>query len=770
MTIARSRAIGVGLAVALLAAWAGQARAVTDDEVQRAIAKGREFLINQQNPDGSFGKNAGSASCDSALAFMTLAYMGEHPNRDVMSKGLDYLMKLDAKQFTYDGGLRCGYAVPIRVMGFSYILRNPLSGEKRAILRAKVTEDLLRLRTGQSDTGGWRYALDKTDYDFSVTQWPILAMREANLVGIEMPMDCLTKARELYFKMQNKDGGWHYQQGKSYGSMTAAGLASLFIINDVLDPSGNCPCGSHTSKGVTETERRIDSALEWISKYFTAADNAESANTPGAGRQRYWLYCVERVGIAAGYKYFGKHNWYKEGAEALVKTQSPAGDWGNMPDTCFCLLFLYKGSAPVLFNKLRFDGVWDAHRRDIANLTNYIERYEEQMFHWQIVDLQEPIDELHDAPILYITADSVPKFSDDDKKKLRLFTDTGGTVLVEASCGNAAVRSWFNDPAKGFVKDVWPEWNLAKLPKEHSVFKAPNPMTQVPEVLGLDDGVRTFVFYCPEDISCHWQTKAFAAKEYLFKWAINLYTYATDRAPLRHKLQTKTLNKDLYKDPVKAGGATSLKLARMKYGGDWWVGANYNAFAGIAKLIKERAGVTLEVKEPTAKPISDGGVAPGDLKGNTAAYMAGSREFTMVQPDKDALKAYLDGGGFLWAEAVDGSSAFDTSFQALAKDMGWELKPIQKTDALMTGRMDPAVGYNLTQGVQFRSELKKKRLGRGFAEFLGVFSGGKMVGLYSPFDIVFSTTPYESGGCLGYKMDDANAVAINILLYMTTLK
>ena len=295
----------------------------------------------------------------------------------------------------------------------------------------------------------------------------------------------------------------------------------------------------------------------------------------------------------------------------------------------------------------------------MANLTHWIERFLEEQFHWQIVDLQEPLDELHDAPILYITADSVPKFTDDDKKKLRQFTDTGGTVLVEASCGNAAVRDWFTNASKGFAKEIWPEWNLTKLPKEHATYRIPNPLTQVPEILGLDDGVRTFVFYCPEDVSCHWQTKAVAAKEYLFKWGINLYTYATDQAPLRAKLVTKELSKDRYKDPVKAGGTTSLKVARMRYGGDWWVGANYNAFAGIAKVLKERAAVTLEVKEPTAAPITDGGVAPTDLKGNTAAYMAGSHEFTLAQADKDALKAYVDGGGFLWAEAVDGSPKFE---------------------------------------------------------------------------------------------------------------
>ncbi|MCX5673406.1 MAG: hypothetical protein NTX87_00200, partial [Planctomycetota bacterium] len=56
---------------------------LTDEMVWRAIERGREYLINQQRPDGGWGNNAGH----SALVFMTLAYMGQHPNREVMSKG-----------------------------------------------------------------------------------------------------------------------------------------------------------------------------------------------------------------------------------------------------------------------------------------------------------------------------------------------------------------------------------------------------------------------------------------------------------------------------------------------------------------------------------------------------------------------------------------------------------------------------------------------------------------------------------------------------------
>ncbi|MCX5683394.1 MAG: hypothetical protein NT049_06895, partial [Planctomycetota bacterium] len=406
------------------------ASAVTDDEVLKVIEEGRAHLIGLSKGDGSFGGSGGDAGGTgglSAMVFMTLAYMGEHPNRPHMSKGLDYLLNLDADQ---GFGTRQGYCVPIRIMGLSYV-HNKLLGDKRTAVRQKMMEDIMRLTVGQATAGdgagGWRYALKGgNDYDFSVAQWPILAFREANLVGIEFPTDCLRKARELYYKRQNPDGGWHYQKGPSYGSMAAAGAASLFIINDVLDPNAGCPCTSGRSRPPdAENEKHIDLALAWLSKNFTSNDNPHSNGQPGNGRTLYWLYCAERVGIASGYKYFGDHNWYKEGVEHLLKEQK-GGTWGDTVNTCFALLYLYKGRAPVLYNKLRFDGVWNAHRRDLAKLTSYIEREKEQQFHWQIVETKTPMEEWHEAPILYITAETIPNKWDEDEalqKKLRTFTD-----------------------------------------------------------------------------------------------------------------------------------------------------------------------------------------------------------------------------------------------------------------------------------------------------------------------------------------------------------
>jgi hypothetical protein len=679
--------------------------ALTDADVIKALDAGREYLIKQSQADGSFGGKGGETGQAgvSALVFMTLAYMGEHPaNRPYMARGLDFLLNQDADT---GFGSRQGYAAPIRVMGLSYI-HNKLLGDKRTTVRKMMELDIQRFIMGQANNGGWRYKLDRSDYDFSVTQWPILAMREANLVGIEFPTDCLLKARKLYYDNQNKDGGWHYQTGESYGSMTAAGLASLFIINDVLDPSSGCPCAGGKSRPPNaENARRMDAALDWLGKNFSATTNPNKGDW-----HLYWLYCVERVGIAGGYKYFGDHNWYKEGAEQVIKAQRD-GHWGDLPNTCFALLFLYKGRAPVLFNKLRFDGIWNAHRRDIANLTTSIERSKEQQFHWQIVELRAPLEELHEAPVLYITAESAPR--------------------------------WDEDPAA---------------------------LKQRPEILGINDGVRTCVFYAMDDISCAWQTKALTGRKYLFDWGTNLYTYATDGAPLRAKLAGVPPRGNRYTQPVKAGPKTTLRIARVKHEGNWETGANYGGFKRIADYVKQKAGITLEIKETTTPPVNAGGVAPTALGDATAAYITGSTGLSFKPEEKAALAAYADKGGFLWFEATGGSAAFDTGLRQLAGEMGWGLQFLPNTHGLLTGRMGPGTGYNLTSGVEFRQGFRMQRLNRQYAEFIGVFAGDKMIGVYSPLDIVFSATDYEAFRCRGYKTEDAEAVATNLAIYLSTLK
>ena len=66
--------------------------------------------------------------------------------------------------------------------------------------------------------------------------------------------------QDLLLKEQLPDGGWNYgiviksQPGrsKSYGAMTAAGVASLYLTRDYLYPSLGCPCQGGHERWISE--------------------------------------------------------------------------------------------------------------------------------------------------------------------------------------------------------------------------------------------------------------------------------------------------------------------------------------------------------------------------------------------------------------------------------------------------------------------------------------------------------------------------------------
>src|SRR5690606_8028793 len=61
-------------------------------------------------------------------------------------------------------------------------------------------------------------------------------------------------------------------------------------------------------------QRSLERGLQWMQHRFTPADN------PGQSSRHfyYYLYGVERVGLASGYKYFGDRDWFRQGAAELL--------------------------------------------------------------------------------------------------------------------------------------------------------------------------------------------------------------------------------------------------------------------------------------------------------------------------------------------------------------------------------------------------------------------------------------------------------------------
>ncbi len=324
------------------------ARAVTDQQVTQAIEKAKEWLINQ-GASGTWPQEEGRfPGGRSDMVLYTLAYIGENPSGTMIETALAAAMNRPCETT---------YVRALRTLALAAIQKR-LTGAKRTQIRNALAADVKWLIEAQGSHGGWNYQSSHGGagrFDFSNTQLAILALWQAHEVGIEVPNGVWQRSQTLYYKAQHDDGSWNYGDlthkidgagSPGYGSMTAAGLASVYILGDMLDSSGGCPCLNGKSAGErAELNRRVDLALTWLGKEFVVDHAPAKPNKPEW--QFYWLYAAERVGMAGGCRYFGAHNWYREGAEYFVNTQMAGGGWhnGNIADTCFATLFLYKGRA-----------------------------------------------------------------------------------------------------------------------------------------------------------------------------------------------------------------------------------------------------------------------------------------------------------------------------------------------------------------------------------------------------------------------------------------
>ena len=211
-------------------------------------------------------------------------------------------------------------------------------------------------------------------WDNSNGQYGLLGVWSASEAGaLEVPPAYWALVDNQWTTHQLRNGIWDYGKGLITGddtlAMACAGLASCLVTHDYLNPvvlSGRVnrePFSPAVKKG-----------LEWFEEGDHAVNLGQPTNWWG-----YTLYGVERVGLASGFKHFGKHDWYREIAEVIVKYQNPDGSWfGDPVNTSYALLFLARGRHPLVMNKLRYDGFWANRPRDAFNLAHHISKVVER--------------------------------------------------------------------------------------------------------------------------------------------------------------------------------------------------------------------------------------------------------------------------------------------------------------------------------------------------------------------------------------------------------
>lgn len=755
---------------------------VTAEQVREAIRRGAQYLKGQQNVKGGWLERAGQPGGVSALCTLALLEAGEPVDSPAMQKALTYLRSLGEPKATYTTALQT----------MVFCLAAP---EQDRLLIARNAKWLADHQVASGERAGtWTY-FDQvsalTRGDNSNTQFALLGLHEAEQIGIEIDPAVWQRGLAYWESCQNNDGGWSYFKAVgneptlgSTGSMTCAGIGALVICQGSL-ASGDARVSGQTVLccGQHEDNDRLERGLDWLGSKFTVANNpGPSGGQLDISRAGllYYLYGIERIGRLTGRRYFGGHDWYREGAEMLIENQDKlSGYWKGLGHgeetptiaTSLALLFLSKGRRPVVMAKLKhgFGGDWDHHRASVQNLTRDIERRWKQRLTWQTIDVQvaRPED-LLETPVLFLSGKDPLQFTAEQKENLKSYVSHGGFLFVEACCGGTDFDASFRE----LMAELFPDSPLQLLPADHPIWfaEAPVDAKHLRPLYGVSACCRTSVVYCPKDLSCLWELHRGGRKtEYppdiaaditaCLTIGANVIAYATNRQ-LKDKLDRPRLSDGDNGPP--ANSRETLVVPKLSHAG----GSDDapQALNNLLKLVRSQAQLRLS---PRAELL-----APSDpaLFDHPISFIHGRRDFRWTAAERAGLATYLQRGGFLFGDAICASPQFAAAFrrEIQAALPGAQFVRLPPTHPLFTPDFG---GFDLAEVTLRDPQLRsgddplKAKLTKIKPLLEGVEIDGRLAVVLSPYDLSCAMENQASLECKGYVPADAAKLGVNLILF-----
>ncbi|MEW6251409.1 MAG: DUF4159 domain-containing protein [Planctomycetota bacterium] len=713
--------------------------AVTDATVEAAIQKAVARIRAARKPTGHWEEQTPDHEYwtgTSGLAVLSLLYAGVNAREEELDQTLSWLAAQNLQR-TYTYAVRAH--VFALVPGRKYASR--LQGDLDWLIKAAGAR-------GTPAVGAYNYTpieSPNSRWDNSNTQFGVLGVWMAAEAGQTVPDTYWEAVAEHWLGCQNADGGWSYEKGgETRGTMTAAGVASLFVALDQRYAG---------QKEAGPIETAIERGLDWIGREYGPA-NIESASQ----WLYYYLYGLERVGRASGYKYFRDKDWFRSGAEYLLQRQDPKGGWGGSGDmddirnTAFGLMFLCHGRAPLVFNKLQHGPDWNRRLRDAAGVTRFASRAFERLLNWQIVRLDGTLEDLLEAPVLYVYGESKWTLDDVEVQKLQEYCKRGGLIFMVA--GKEPFRQTFEELAQR----AFPQYRLRTLPPTHLLFsgEVQFELKDPPVLQEINNGVRTLILFAGRNPTSDWDPAGSwnrglvrGKAEADFHLAANVYLYATDKSYIRSRLQTPTIVKQKRDTPQ------TIKLARLSYAGKWDI--EPYGWTRLEAYMNNETGVRLLVNAPVA-------IAGLDAKEYPVAHVTGTGAFKFTADERKALRQFLTGGGTLLADAAGGSPEFTSSLEAELREITLtEPRAVPPDAPLLTGAGLPE-GIDLG-GVEYRRAARSLARGQKYPRLMSFQVRRRHAVIYSPLDLstgllgtpVFNVEGYDPGGAL--------QIMRNMLLY-----
>lgn len=706
---------------------------VNDQRIGDALRKAIDYILTQFDqgklkpntispPDQQNGLNAlcvyaliqaGQATGDQRLTI----------NGKLMRQLLDELKQLsmDGHPGTYSHSLRATALA---------VYNRP---QDRPVLSADVNYLLEAAQVGTYTYGlpaGEQRPSGIIRWDHSNTQYGQLGVWAGTDAGLSIPPSYWKDVEAHWDDTQHPSGGWGYLRNDTPSlTMTCAGVASLFVAHDFLDGPrfganvGREPFSPALARG-----------LAWLEK----DDNI-------LGPSSWWgyaLYGIERVGLASGFKYFGKHDWYRILADQALKRQSANGAWGNLVDTAFATLFLSRGRHPIMMNKGRFDGYWANRPRDLANLTRFASYELEQPLNWQVVNLDLDAADWMDAPILYLASHQPPHWSGQQEQRLRDYIEAGGMLFTQADGDSEE----FNQYVEQLGLRLFPQSAWQTVPADHWFYTAVFRMQQHPPLRMMTNGSRVLMVHSRTDVAQYWQLKEQTEHRPAFELGVNLYAYAGGKSGVRNRLDGWAVA------AVNAKPIARMTLARVRFAGNW--NPEPGAWPRFTRQIMQQTSYDLRTQTVDLDKLSQSGLR--------LAHLTGIGDFNPDERQIELVRNFVTNGGVLLIDPCGGDPAFARTVQEnlLAKAFAEPPAPLPANHPLWMASdsgMFNLGEVKLRKFAQLRIKLSEARP--------RWIQAGKGCVLFCPVDLSTGLTASMAWGVLGYEPAWARELLTNVVLW-----
>jgi hypothetical protein len=350
------------------------------------------------------------------------------------------------------------------------------------------------------------------------------------------------------------------------------------------------------------------------------------------------------------------------------------------------------------------------------------------------------------APILYLSGAGQPFWTADELSRLKEYVDAGGFVLVEAVDGDRT----FDRGLRKALESAFPDDKLEPLPRDHAVYTAfyNIPMAQRPPLEAIKGPCWTSVLYAPQGLSCPWDVADYSNVS--FQMGMNIIAYVTGLRKLEGKMTAPALALPPEAEPQKRRGA--FTMGQVVYSGEWH--PHKVAWPKVLTLVNQKAGLDVYSRP---LPIHLGTDSPFEAQ---MLYLTGVAEVSLSDKEKDALRLYVERGGFIFVEAACGSARFDRSFRELAR----QLYPDHPLEELPVGHPLFGVGEPLGDVAYSKPVLAEKPdLRQPVLEQIVV--DGRTVLVYSKYDLSSAIDGHPCYQCQSVLEPSASRLAVKIVLY-----